>query len=259
MLRRRNIALVAVAGAVVGLALLAWLNRPRDDPARATVGDAVKSFRAAGERGTHKSGSGEPAPGVYRYATRGSESVKTPIVGTSHDYGGVSTIVLSSGRCGGMERWQVLAGRWSEAESCPGPQGDEFRRLAEFHEFFGVQQEDSFRCQGRVLKISALQPGVRFSSSCESDASSISNDARVLGFETVAVAGETFPVVHTVSHSRVEGETSGTAEREEWRRRSDGLLLRRSVSSVADSSAGGEDAHYTESYTLQLLDTEPRR
>jgi hypothetical protein len=243
---------------VLALALLAWLNRPRDEPAKATVGDAVRSFRAAGESGRREVGSGEPAPGVYRYATQGSESVDTPIVGTDHDYGGVSTIVLSSGRCGGMERWQVLAGRWSEAESCPGAHGDELRRVTEFHEFFGVEQEDSFRCRGPLPKISDLQPGTRFSSFCESDSSSVSSSAEVIGFGTVSVGGDAFPAVHTISRSRLEGETSGTARREEWRRRSDGLLLRRSASSTADSSAN-EGAHYTESYTLQLLDPEPRR
>jgi hypothetical protein len=258
--RRRYIALVAVAGIVAGIALLAWLNRPRDDPAKATVGDAVRSFRAGGEGGRHEVGPGEPALGVYRYATRGSESAKTALGGTSHDYRGLSTIVLSAGRCGERERWQVLEGRWTEAESCAGPSGRQLGTVTEFHEFFGVEQEDSFRCEGAAVPgLDDLRPGVQFSNSCESDGSSISNSAKVAGFETVSVGGEPFPAVRVVSMSRLDGETSGTARREDWRRRSDGLLLRRTATSVADASAAGTDAHYSESYTIRLLDPEPRR
>ena len=258
MPRRRYIALVAGAAVVAGLAL-AWLNRPRDDPSRASVGDAVRSFRAGSDRGGVKVGLGEPEHGVYRYATRGSESAQTLLGGARHDYRGISTIVLSSGGCGELERWQVLASRWTEAESCPAPHGYELRALTEFHEFFGVEQEDSYRCQGAAIPgIRELRPGVRFSISCESEDASISSASRVVGFEPASVGAGSFPAIHIVLRSRLGGETSGAVRRDDWRRRSDGLLLRRSVSADADSSAGG-GSHYTEHYALQLLDSEPRR
>lgn len=257
MSRRRYIAIAAVAG--VGLlALVAWLNRPRDEPARASVKDAVRAFRAGAENRDLEAASGEPAPGVYRYATRGEESAKTAIGGATHDYYGVSTIAVGSGRCG-VERWQVLTGRWTEAETCLGPKGYELKTVTEFHEFFDVGQKDSFRCHGAPApRLADLQPGISFSGLCESDGSTISSVAEVVGFGTVFVGDEAFPVVHTRARSRVEGETSGSALRDDWRRRSDGLLLRRSVTSDADSDAGG-GTHYTERYTLHLIDLEPRR
>jgi hypothetical protein len=86
----------------------------------------------------------------------------------------------------------------------------------------------------------------------------VSSKLSVAGLTEVAVAGESFAAVHTVSRSRFAGETTGWAKREEWRRRSDGLLLRREVESEADSSAEG-GAAYSERYTLRLLGTEARR
>jgi hypothetical protein len=251
---------LVVAAAVVALALLAWLNRPRDEPTRATVDDAVRSFRAENDGGAERGRPGGPALGVYRYRTRGYESAQTLLAGTTtHDYDGISTIVLSKGGCGEIERWQVLAGRWTEAESCPGPHGDLFTKATEFHEFFGIEREDVFRCRGFSTSGSpVVRPGARFSSSCDSEDSSVFNAARVVGFETVSVAGKAFPAVHVESRSRLRGESTGFARREDWRRRSDGLLLRRTASSTAETDLGG-GTDYSERYAIELLDLEPSR
>jgi hypothetical protein len=252
--RRRKVALLAAAGVVV-LAVLAWVNRPRDEPAKATVEDAVQSFRADDDSGSHDSGPGEPALGVYRYATRGFESVTSPVFSASHGYDGVSTIALSAGRCGERERWQVLTGRWTEAEACPAAHGETSATVTEFHEFFGSGQEDSFRCHSGPV---SAQPGSHFSSSCKSDDSSISNASRVVRIERISVGGETFDTTHVQTRSVLGGKTSGTSRRDEWRRRSDGLLLRRSAENEGDTSAAG-GSHYSERYTIELLSTTPRR
>jgi hypothetical protein len=258
MRRGRYIALGVVA-AVAVLAALAWLNRPSDHATKATVDDAVRSFRDEDDRARRGDGDDEPLLGVYRYRTRGSETAQNLLAGgATHDYRGISTITLSDGRCGLRERWQVLAGRWSEGELCTLSQGDAHATATEFHEFFGVGQEDSFRCSGVPVGRAQLRPGAHFASSCRSDDSSLSSVTRVVGIEMVSVGGKKIEATHSMSRSRLEGGTSGTGRREEWRRRSDGLLLRRTVSSDAESSgSGGTD--YNESYTLQLLAVTPRR
>jgi len=252
--RRRKVALLATVF-LVAVAVLAWLNRPRDEPTRATVDEAVRSFRAKGTGG-RGGGQGEPALGVYRYATRGSESTRGPILSTTHNYGGVSTIALSAGRCGERERWQVLAGRWTEVEACA-PHGERLAALTEYHEFFGFGQEESLRCHGEA-PAGSLGPGARFSNLCKSGDSSISSSSRIVGVDRVSVGNETFDTLHIKTRNAVEGDPSGTAKREEWRRRSDGLLLRRSAESDVDTSAGG-GSHYTEQYTIRLLSATPRR
>lgn len=251
--RRSKIGLAA-AGCVVVLAALAWLLRPRDEPVRATLDEAVRSFRAERGAGGQGAEAGEPAPGVYRYRTRGAESVDSPVLDTTHDYDGVSTIVVSDGRCAERERWQVLDGRWTESEFCSSG-GRTIGAVTEFHEFFGIGEKDEFHCRGGVL---GQRPGARVSSFCESDDSTISTASRVAGFEPVAVGGATFVATHVRSRSELGGANPGTATREEWRRRSDGLLLRRSVASEADSSRAG-GTRYSERYTLRLLSTRPRR
>jgi hypothetical protein len=257
--RGRIIALL-IAACVVVLAALAWLNRPQDEATKATVDDAVRSFRAENDSGGGSGGGPkEPALGVYRYATRGAETVKGATFGATHDYGGVSTIALSTGHCGERERWQVLSGRWSEGEGCSKANGKTSSTLTELHEFYGEAQEDSFRCHGSSASgTSAVRAGAHFSSLCRSDDSSISIRTRIVGFEPVTVGGKTFDATHIESRSMLAGKTTGYANREEWRRRSDGLVLRRSSESEADTSAGG-GSHYSERYTLQLLSTKPRR
>jgi len=256
----RKVVLLIAAGVVV-LAGLAWLNRPQDEATKATVDDAIRSFRAerdAGER-ARESGPKEPALGVYRYATRGEETVKSGAFGATHGYDGLSTIVLSAGRCGQRERWQVLAGRWSEGEACSATNGGASATLIEFHEFFETPQEDSYRCHfSSASGASAPRVGARFSSFCRSEDSSISIDSRVVGIESVAVGDQAFDATHIVSRSSLGGKTSGSATREEWRRRSDGLLLRRASESEADTSDGG-GSHYSEQYALRLLSTTPQR
>lgn len=255
--RRRKIALLATV-CLVAVVALAWLNRPRDEPTKATVGEAVRSFRAKGGSGGRGGGSGEPALGVYRYATRGSESTKGPILSTTHDYRGVSTIALSAGRCGERERWQVLAGRWTEVEACA-PHGERLAALTEYHEFFGFGQEESLRCRGDApAGPESQRPGTRFSNLCKTGGSSIASSSRIVGVDRVSVGDETFEALRIETRNAVRGDPSGTAKREEWRRRSDGLLLRRLAESDVDTSAGG-GSHYTERYTIRLLSTTPRR
>lgn len=254
--RRRKIVLAALA-AVVVLAAIAWVERPRDEPAKATVGEAVEKFREESDKddADRDGGRREPALGVYRYATTGEESVKASLIGTTHDYYGVSTIVLSDGRCGQRERWQVLDGRWSEAEACPAKGRRASATVIEFHEFFETGQEDVFHCRSEPVSI---KPGSSFASSCESEEATIESTSRVVGIEPVGVGTETFDAVHVSTESVLGGSTDGSSKRDEWRRRSDGLLLKRQAESEADvSTAGG--SHYTEHYKLRLLSTEPRR
>lgn len=254
MIRRRILLLLTIVAAIS--AALAWLNRPHDDPARTTVEDAVRSFRA---HGTGPNEPGAAAPGVYRYATRGSESVETAILSATHDYNGVSTIAITPGGCGEIERWQVLVSRWNEIESCGGPKDDKVWTVTEFHEFFDVGQEAIFRCGGTSTLGPPFEPsGTRFSSRCDSGDSSATSASRVVGFEVITVDGRRYEAIHTMSRSVLSGDTEGSAKSEDWRRRSDGLLLRRWVSSDASTSDGG-GTHYTERYMVNLIDPKPQR
>ena len=260
------IALVVAAVVVVG-ALAVWKLFPKDDTSRVSVNEAVAEFREEG--GAAGGGEGvlfERQPGVYRYQTKGSESADTGLLSTTHDYDGISTITLSKRSCGAVdgvvERWQVLGGRWAEFTTCPTKGGDFFELIGfvEYHEFFGEDRANRYTCTGDpASKRSSRQVGKTFHGRCESDeGDSGVSETLVEGIEKVDVGGKSFPAVHTSSHVKLDGQVAGTAKRDDWRRRSDGLLLRRVTSSDAKLS-GTIDADYHESYSLQLLSVTPRQ
>lgn len=255
MSRGRVIALVGVLG-LIGIGILVWQMLPRDDPARATVGEALEEFRQSGAAGE---GPGGAQLGVYRYRTRGSETGGTNFLSSTHEYDGISLITLTRAPCGVLERWQVLSARWSEAEFCVPPEGTGLQALTEFHEFFGRSSEDRYRCSGNTPSTRKLrQVGTRFSTLCESKAGTADSETRVVAIEKVTVGGERIDAVHTVSDVVLEGDVTGTSTRDDWRRRSDGLLLRREVDADAKRT-GAIDADYTEQYTIELLSLDPQR
>lgn len=245
---------------VLVAAFLGWRLFPRDDTTRVSVGDAVAQFRAeGGGRGGGEGALFERRPGVYRYQTRGSESADTGLISATHDYDGISTITISPKGCGVVERWQVLGGRWAEFRSCP-TKGDffELKGFVEYHEFFGESRKSTYTCTGDpASKRSARQVGKTFQGRCESDeGDSATSVSLVEAIEKVDVGGKAFDAVHTTTDVKLDGHVTGTAKRDDWRRRSDGLLLRRVTSSDAQMS-GTIDADYKESYSLQLLSVEP--
>jgi len=252
--RGRLIALLVPACLIVGY--VAWKNVPSDDTTRATVGEAVERFRQSGAAGE---GPGGAALGVYTYRTRGAESADTGLLSATHDYDGTSTITIDRGPCGVLERWQVLAERWTEAEFCVPPRGSGLREISEFHEFFGRERKNGYRCRGRAPSRGRLRtPGTRWVSICSSKSGVARSHSRVLGIEKLTVSGQRFDAVHTTSDVVLEGQVTGTTTREDWRRRLDGLLLRREVLTEA-SMEGTPDADYEEQYSILLLSAKPRR
>ena len=183
----------------------------------------------------------ERQPGVYRYETKGSESADTGLLSTTHDYDGISTITMSPKSCGAVdgvvERWQVLGGRWAEFTTCPTKGGDFFELIGfvEYHEFFGEDRENHYTCTGDpASKRSSRQVGKTFHGRCESDegdSGSARPWSRGSRRSTSAASPSSRPHLH---HVKLDGQVAGTAKRDDWRRRSDGLLLRRVTSSDAN-------------------------
>jgi len=255
-------AIVAVAALAIAVAAAAWSFWPRDSVSRAAFGDAVVEFRKEmkrNQRFAHRETGPIPAFGVYRYRTRGQESIDTAALGTGHNYSGSSTITLTPSRCGLTERWDVLVERWTEAELCLSPETSRVIRVTDFHEFFGRPRSTPFSCQGGATPYTpGLRVGMRWNTACTSEDSSVTNEVEVVGMETVRVAGREIPAVHVSSDTTLEGDPEGTAGQDSWLRRSDGLLLRRTASSDAQvETAGG--GRFRENYELELISTRPKR
>lgn len=250
-----------MAVAVSAIVFAAWHFLPRDDVSHLSRSQALRLF----ERHTRGGDGAEPASGpwpqlgVYRYDTQGWEAVEVGPLSGTHQYDGESTVILWPGRCGMVERWQVLATRWSETETCRGRSGGRMTTLHEFREFYGVSQEDRFTCDGRSpLAASNLSPGRGLRATCRSAGASVLHEMEAVGFTRMRVAGETVGAVHLTGTSSARGESPGSMRIGEWRRRADGLLLRRRVrGSFSTDSHGGAD--YEESYLISLISLRPER
>jgi hypothetical protein len=261
VLPKRYIILLLGAGASVVAAILVWLLIPEDDPERVSVGQAVQQFRTdTGTDGARGSIRGpRPEFGVYRYETDGEETLSASLLSGSHDYDGVSTVAIRAGDCGVVERWQVLAGRWREAEGCTTGSGEKASSLSEAHEFFGSLEKDVYRCSGPATSDPMnLEPGERLVTSCRSASGLVVTTMEVRGAELRRIDGRLLRPVLVEGRSLIRGDSFGSAEFIDWRRRSDGLLLGREVTSQVESDAYG-GMSYGESYRLRLLSLSPER
>jgi hypothetical protein len=240
-------------------AILVWKLIPEDNPQRVSVQQAVRQFRAdvdADATGVETRGP-RPEFGVYSYGTSGGETLEASLVSGSHDYEGVSTVALQPGECGMVERWQVLAGRWREEEGCASNSRENSRSLREAHEFFGTVQRDDYSCAGPATTDPAnLEPGRRLTTICKSASGSVVTRMEVTSAAPLRIDGETLHPVLVAGSSQIRGDSSGVARFEDWRRRSDGLLLRREVTSQVSSNGFGGTS-YSESYRLRLLSLVP--
>lgn len=258
-----RLAWVVTAGVAVLIALAGfyvWLYFLRDVSTRTDVAQALSDFRAqryASGKLNPKFRAKVPEAGVYQYETTGSESFDA-LVGSSHDFDGISSITLTVTGCGVREHWRVLEERWSKADLCLGDRGARLRRLTEFHEFFGQSRQTEYLCREEPVPFTRdLRVGMSWVTNCRSEDSKMETRAKVEAFEPISVAGTSYPAIRISSKTTLTGDPAGTAERVSWMRRSDGLLLKRtSTSSARVKAAGG--GQVDENFTLELVSATPR-
>jgi hypothetical protein len=244
---------VVIVLAVAGIAYVVLSDRatPVD------VEDAVDRYRDeqrddGGTSTTEPEGQALPAEGVYVYATEGSESVDV-LSGSTHRYPVETTLTITHTRDGLLQRWSPIEERWDEEAVRLTDGGRERRSLRTHHAFFGMSDDQSFSCApGYALFPARPEPGETWSTACESDAVRITGTGAVVGFETLAVAGEAVDTVHVRIEERATGTSEGPSSDDYWLRTSDGLLIKRTsrVDSTSDTPVG--TTTYAERFTLQL-------
>jgi len=242
--------LLIAAALIVAVALSAWRLLPQDSTTKVTSGQAQAEFRrlVSGDPGRDREVAGLPAPGVYRYSISGGERFDA-LLSASHDYSGIATILIVNRSCGFEEQWRVLEERWSSAVACPDPRGElRLSRLREHHEFFGNVEDVAYSCRSLTAT----------DTRCSSPQVSISYSTRRIATEMVNFAKFKFRTVHFRAHAVFAGDSRGSGVIDEWRRTSDGLLLRKQVS-IGAEVAGGGGGSYSERYELELLSPEPAR
>ncbi|MEX0745836.1 MAG: hypothetical protein WD118_09565 [Phycisphaeraceae bacterium] len=258
---RKGRVLVGVVAAVALLAAGFWYVLLRDDPTPVSVSDAVARFRARDVTGASVASLGRvPRLGVYRYATRGFERFDSLLDGR-HDYSGTSTVTVSRTGCGLSGRWDALDERWTAWEDCMTPQQARLRSLTQFHEFYGRSKRLHYRCSGRYLqRMTNMSAGRRWTDRCTSGDGSMVLRGRIVGPETLSVAGQPVDTVHAHIDARLSGQARGTNTIDSWLLRSTGLLVQRAVHS--DVRIGGTplgDVAHRERYAIELRSLKPLR
>jgi hypothetical protein len=90
-------------------------------------------------------------PGIYRYATTGSEQIDA-LGGTSHDYPAETTITVIDSGCGVSLRWDALRERREEWALCATPDGIELQPDGDqYHEFYSQPDDEAVACEQPVV------------------------------------------------------------------------------------------------------------
>ncbi len=249
--RRRYLWTAAGAAIVVAAAAGAWHFALREDATPASVGDALARYRAQAEQADTPI-----PPGVYVYATTGSEAISA-LGGRKHVYPTRSTITVTGGGCGMRLRWDALQHRSNTYDVC-----DDARRLAgwtEAHRFVGQDDVTRWRCTATAWLPAATDPGSRSSFDCSSGDSRQKGTTTVIGEEAIRVGGAEVGVVHLRLASRQSGASRGTTVEQRWLERQTGLPVRveYTVTTINPSPIG--EVRFDEHYDLRLVSLVPRR
>jgi len=241
--------LVVVAAAVV------WRVALRDTATPASIDDALARYREDAARGDTPI-----PPGVYVYATSGSESVSA-LGGTTHTYPGRSTITVTAAPCGMALRWDVLETRSSIWDVCGDGDGDVVQRLdgwMEAHEFFGQDDRTTWRCSSSPWLVGPVVAGTTFPHSCDGGDTTQSGTVTVVGEESIDVGGVSVETLRLRLEAEEEGAARGSLVEERWVERETGLPVRVDYRVQTDNDSLIGDVVFEEAYAIELLSLEPR-
>jgi hypothetical protein len=198
-----------------------------------------------------------PKNGVYTYDTSGFEETDA-VGGARHDYPAQTTVTVRPQDCGWVQHWQPLEERWDDVDVCVNDNTWILTGVKTFHEFFRQTQEQDSTCDpGAVYMPRPTTPGTTSTFTCGGSFGAMNFTARVVGPETVAVAGTPTSGLHVHYAVAFTGSNRGSGTYDEWTA-SSGALLQRTwdMHIVTDSPFG--TVHYDEHYKITLTSVGPR-
>lgn len=137
------------------------------------------------------------SPGVYRYATSGSEAIDV-LGGARHDYPAETLLTVTPEGCGVRMRWDLLQERWEDMAVCATPDGIELQQASRnYHEFFQHGQEQAVQCDRTTTLVPADgAPRSADPLSCIQAGNPWLPVWEVLGREAIEVDGAAVDVTH---------------------------------------------------------------
>ena len=196
--------------------------------------------------------------GVYTSATDGFERIGGPLPGRLR-YGPASTVAVDISGCDLTERWDALTERWAEWRYCITGDMWQLRSVTDHHEFFGQVEEYSYRCSGRrVPRPAQIEVGFRWTDRCRAPRVSVIARGEVISSAALDVAGADVGAVRLRIRAAFSGRVTGGYVMDSWLRRTDGLLLRRTLESDTRVRSPVGTVPVRERYSLRIRSLQPR-
>lgn len=268
--RRRTWWFVAIAVVVVagGLAVRAWW--PQDRATRVEADEALDRFHdtttstpttvavTTAAPTTSLPPRDLPEPGVYRYATTGTESVDI-LGGATHDYPPQTLLTVTLDGCGVRLRWDLLAERRDEWRLCVTADGVELQTTgSHYHEFYSNGRLEALVCSHKVLLVptdDSLPP--EQSVTCLLDGAPWNPTWTAVGHETLTVDGSSVETLHLRMVVN-DGDAHFERTTMDWWLAPTGLPVRMTTQKESNTDSGViGDVYYTETYTADLASFDP--
>ena len=196
--------------------------------------------------------------GVYEYSTAGFERIGGPLPGRLR-YRATSTVGVDLSGCDLTERWDARPERWAEWRYCITGDTWRLRSVTDHHEFFGQIEEYSYRCSGRrVPRPALIEEGFRWTDRCRAPRISVVARGEVVSIGPLAAAGDRLDAVRLRIRAAFTGRVTGGYVMDSWLRRSDGLLLRRTLESETRVRSAIGTVPARERYSLRIRSLQPR-
>lgn len=245
----------AIAVLVIGaVGFRAWLTA---EPARVTIDNAVDRFRRDGDPSSAAPAS-IPTPGVYVYATSGTEKVDA-LGGDSHTYPDPSTVTVTVTECGYSLDWAPLEGRSDRTDLCRSGAGLVEAGSHNAHEFFHMSQDEAFTCDAGVWWLPPPDTATWTGTCHSSTGRTLARSARTVGREQVTVGGQPVDAVHVHWDDTLTGASSGTTATDLWLDPATGLTLRQHSSATTANDTVIGRVTFDESIDMDLQATMPRQ
>jgi hypothetical protein len=191
----------------------------------------------------------QPALGVYRYTTSGSDGVDA-LGGAAHQYPATSTITVTADGCATTQRWAAAEERWDGTTTCAVDGGLQMQRFVAFHRFFGGDDVETYVCDGAPRPLGAAA-GTTWMARCVSDDETANWTGTVVGTEAATIGTTPVRVDHVVV-TVDDGDRRDSQRTETWYLAGTDLVVRR-VSDIATTEGSPVgDVHYVEHYEISL-------
>jgi hypothetical protein len=184
-----------------------------------------------------------PAPGVYVYATSGSEGVSA---GVTHTYPAETTLTVVPAGCGLQLRWDALDERWMQWQLCSSAEGWRLQSIVDLHKFLHVADRQELACEADAL---LRAPG---SFTCSDEDTEQAWEVTPVGTETQQVGTETVEAQHVRATSRNTGPSRNEGTVDLWLHPETGLPVRVVVRNRGASEVLGATVTYEEDATFEL-------